>query len=98
VWKFGGASLADSSAVDRAASLIAVHPGLLVVVASALAGITDLLLQGAAHAAARRDREAFAAAETFAERHRQIAHDLLPSGPLRQGVLEVIERAAREFR
>ena len=51
VWKFGGASLADGKAIDRAAASIAAHEGPLVVVASALAGITDLLLEGAAHAA-----------------------------------------------
>ncbi len=98
VWKFGGASLADARAVDRAVSLIAAHSGPLVVVASALAGITDLLLQGAADAAARRDREALAAAETFSERHRQIAIDLLPAGPVRQAFLAVVDRAVREFR
>ena len=47
VWKFGGASLADAAAIRRAAALIASHKGPLVVVASALGGITDLLLGGA---------------------------------------------------
>ena len=47
VWKFGGASLADAAAIQRAAKLIAAHDGPLVVVASALAGITDLLISGA---------------------------------------------------
>ena len=51
VWKFGGASLADAAAIERAAALIAGHPGPLVIVASALGGVTDLLLDGAAHAA-----------------------------------------------
>ena len=53
VWKFGGASLADARAIQRAAGLIARHPGPVVVVASALAGVTDLLLEGARLAAAR---------------------------------------------
>ena len=51
VWKFGGASLADAAAIRKAASLVAGHKGPLVVVASALAGVTDLLLEGA-HGAA----------------------------------------------
>ena len=56
VWKFGGASLADAKAVDHAAALIAGHPGPLVVVASALAGITDLAARrrGARHGTPRR--------------------------------------------
>ena len=52
VWKFGGASLADSGAIQRAAALIAGHEGPLIVVASALGGITDLLIGGAQRAAA----------------------------------------------
>jgi aspartokinase len=96
VWKFGGASLADTKAVDHAAALIAGHAGPLIVVASALAGITDLLLDGAAHAAARRDGDAHAAADTFARRHRQIATDLVP-GVAREGVYALIDLMAREF-
>ena len=46
VWKFGGASLADAAAISKAATLIAAHEGPLVVVCSALGGITDLLLGG----------------------------------------------------
>src|SRR5262245_51274270 len=51
VWKFGGASLADAHAVKRAAALVTAHEGPLVVVVSALAGVTDLLLDGARGAA-----------------------------------------------
>ena len=46
VWKFGGASLADAHGIRRAVGLITAHQGPLVVVASALYGITDLLLGG----------------------------------------------------
>jgi len=41
VWKFGGASLADAAAVRHAVSLVRAHRGPLVVVVSALAGVTD---------------------------------------------------------
>ena len=50
VWKFGGASLADADAFRRAADLIREHSGPLVIVASAMFGITDLLLDGARRA------------------------------------------------
>jgi bifunctional aspartokinase / homoserine dehydrogenase 1 len=96
IWKFGGASLADSKAVEHAAGLIAAHNGPLVVVASALAGITDLLLDGAAHAAARQDGDAHAAADVFARRHRQIATDLVPTAA-RPAVLALVDQMAREF-
>ena len=71
VWKFGGASLADAAAIHRAASLIASHSGPLVIVASALAGITDLLLGGAQRAAAGAVHESAANAATILQRHRQ---------------------------
>ncbi len=56
VWKFGGASLADVSAIEKVVGLITRHKGPLVIVASALAGVTDLLLDGAAAATSGRKR------------------------------------------
>ncbi|HQW67672.1 MAG TPA: hypothetical protein PLJ23_11580, partial [Gemmatimonadales bacterium] len=44
VHKFGGASLADASAVRGAVAIIASRPAPRVIVVSALAGVTDLLL------------------------------------------------------
>src|SRR3982751_4743448 len=85
IWKFGGASLADAAAIDRAAALIASHDGPLVVVASALAGITDLLMGGAQRAAA--DNAAAAPATAFLQRHRQAVKALLPSGRRRRALL-----------
>ena len=58
IWKFGGASLADAAAIQRAAALITAHAGPLVVVASALAGVTDLLLNGATLASGGKADEA----------------------------------------
>jgi aspartokinase/homoserine dehydrogenase 1 len=96
VWKFGGASLADAAAIDRAAALIASHDGPLVVVASALAGITDLLMGGAQRAAA--DNAAAAPATAFLQRHRQAVKALLPSGRRRRALLARIDEAARQYR
>src|SRR3954462_8186405 len=96
IWKFGGASLADAAAIERAAALIASHDGPLVVVASALAGITDLLLAGAQRAAAGND--AAAPASAFLQRHRQAVKALLPSGRRRRALLARIDEAARQYR
>ena len=52
IHKFGGASLADAAAVRHAASLVAAQKGARLVVASAMAGVTDALLSGATRAAA----------------------------------------------
>ena len=98
VWKFGGASLADAPAIDRAAGLIAAHSGPLVVVASALAGVTDLLLEGATASAAGDRRAGARAAAAFLLRHRQVARALVPAGPARRALLSTIDAAAREYR
>jgi aspartokinase len=68
VWKFGGASLADVSAIEKAVDLIARHKGPVVIVASALGGITDLLLDGAAAATSGRGPAAARAAAVFLRR------------------------------
>jgi aspartokinase/homoserine dehydrogenase 1 len=98
VWKFGGASLADAAAIERAAALIASHEGPLVVVASALAGVTDLLLNGAGRASAGTADAAAAVASTFLQRHRQAVKALLPSGRKRRALLARIDEAARQYR
>jgi aspartokinase/homoserine dehydrogenase 1 len=77
VWKFGGASLADGKAILRAANQIAAHRGPLVVVASALAGVTDLLLQGATDAAFGRTAQSARAARTLREMHERALVALL---------------------
>ena len=98
VWKFGGASLADVSAIARAVDLIKRHQGPLVIVASALGGITDLLLEGAAAATSGRSADAGRAAAVFLRRHRDVARALIPAGPARRRLLVTIETAAREYR
>lgn len=98
VWKFGGASLADATAIQRAAALIAAHDGPLVIVASALAGITDLLIGGAHQAAANASPHAAAHASTLLQRHRHAVKALLPPGKRRRALLGRIDEAAREYR
>jgi aspartokinase/homoserine dehydrogenase 1 len=98
VWKFGGASLADAAAIERAAALIASHPGPLVVVASALAGVTDLLLDGARASAAGDHDAAARVAATVLRRHKEIVRALVPRGPTQRKLRAGIEAAAREYR
>ncbi len=98
VWKFGGASLADAAACRAAVQLIVAHNGPLVVVASAFAGITDLLLEGARQViAGQSDAPARVASELLA-RHRQIVKALIPNGPARRRLLATIDAAAHEYR
>ena len=98
VWKFGGASLATADQIQKAAGLIAGHQGHLVVVPSALSGITDLLLEGAAHALAGRRDDVNKTAAAFLRRHREVIRALIPSGPVRRKLFAASDKAAREYR
>ena len=72
VMKFGGTSVAGAERMRGVATLVAAAAAeeRVGVVASAVSGVTDLLLQGLAHAAAGRREEASAA---------------VPKGPRRKG-------------
>jgi aspartokinase/homoserine dehydrogenase 1 len=98
VWKFGGASLADAAAVRHAIGLVRAHRGPLVVVVSALAGVTDALLDGARRSVAGDPGAASAAAASFLRRHRDLAHALLPAGAARNRLLASADAQAREYR
>ncbi len=86
VWKFGGASLADGHAILKAAAQVAAHRGPLVVVASALAGVTDLLLPGTVDAAL-----------AFRRKHLQAARTVLGAGAPLRTLGREIETLAREY-
>jgi aspartokinase/homoserine dehydrogenase 1 len=96
IWKFGGASLADEHGVRRAVSYIDAHRGPLVVVASALAGITDLLLSGAERAAAGDYAAASRTAAAFRAKHVAVAK-AIASGRSRGPLLAAIDEATREY-
>src|SRR5688572_9671746 len=97
VWKFGGASLADGKAIQRAADQIASHRGGLVVVASALAGVTDLLLDGASHAVAGRTADASRAAQVFRQKHHQAIRLVARRGSAARALLALVDASAREY-
>jgi len=98
VWKLGGASLADAAAVRHAVALVRAHRGPLVVVVSALAGVTDALLDGARRSVAGEPEAASAAAAVFLRRHRDLAHALVPPGAARLRLLASADAQAREYR
>jgi aspartokinase/homoserine dehydrogenase 1 len=98
VWKFGGASLAGPTEIQKAVGLIAAHDGPVVVAASAFAGVTDLLLGGANHAISGRPTDAAKVAAALLKRHRDVVKALLPAGRTRRTLLATIDAAAREYR
>jgi aspartokinase/homoserine dehydrogenase 1 len=78
VMKFGGTSVADADRMRGVAHLVAGAAAAerVGVVASAVSGVTDLLIGGLAHAAAGRTDEAEAAVTRFREVHLAIARNL----------------------
>jgi aspartokinase/homoserine dehydrogenase 1 len=97
VHKFGGASLADAAAIRHAVSIIRARAEPRVVVVSAMAGMTDLLLQASQLARSGDVAGACAAAATLRQKHVAAARALLPAGARRSAMLEVITASADEL-
>ncbi len=97
VHKFGGASLADPQAVRHAVSLLAARPGRRVVVVSAMAGVTDLLLTAAERARAGDLPAAARAATELRQRHLAAARMLAPAGRVRNELLAFVEAQVDEL-
>jgi aspartokinase/homoserine dehydrogenase 1 len=98
VHKFGGASLADSTAVRRAVDIIQSHrreP--TVVVVSAMAGATDALLTVAQEAGNGDARAVSALIDQLRTRHAETARALLPAGPGRTSMLAAIDEVFQEL-
>ncbi|HET8644670.1 MAG TPA: lysine-sensitive aspartokinase 3 [Vicinamibacteria bacterium] len=98
VMKFGGTSVATAERIEMVARLVkerlALRP---VVVVSALARVTDTLIQGA-ELALQRDPESETVVEEIKARHREVVTDLLPAGPLRLGLFAHITGVVNELR
>ncbi len=80
VMKFGGTSVEDAKAIARLQRIVRDRAEQLpVVIVSALAGVTDALLQAAALAAAGNERATFDLVDQLEKRHLATARELLPS-------------------
>jgi aspartokinase/homoserine dehydrogenase 1 len=99
IHKFGGASLADAAAITHAVEIIRARAesAPVVVVLSAMAGVTDALLDIAARAAAGDETHARTAAAALRDRHVAAARAILPAGTRRDEMVETIERSLAEL-
>jgi aspartokinase/homoserine dehydrogenase 1 len=98
VWKFGGASLADAHGIRRAVGLITGHKGPLVVVVSALYGITDLLLEGGRRGIAGDAAVGDKAVAELHKRHRTVIVALVKAPRERRRLLDALDVVTREYR
>ena len=98
VHKFGGASLADSAAVHRAVEIIqSQRREPTVVVVSAMAGVTDALLEVAQQSVSGDEHALAALIGQLRTRHIEAARALLPAGPSRAGMVAHIAEAFQEL-
>src|SRR6266513_559938 len=98
IHKFGGASLADAAAIRHAVGIVrAQRPDALVVVVSAMGGVTDALLDGAARAARGDASQVRAAAEALRAQHAAAARALVPTGARLEELLGLIDAAFAEL-
>src|SRR3954469_81545 len=98
VHKFGGASLADSPAVRHAVEIIGSYRAEpTVVVVSAMAGVTDALLEVARQAGDGDERTVASLISQLRSRHAEVARVLLPAGKARADMLAYIADAFQEL-
>lgn len=101
VHKFGGASLADSTAVRHAVDIIhrvsRVSAAPIVVVASAMAGVTDALLEVARQAGEGNQRTVASLVGQLRSRHAEVARAILPTGRSRTQILSHINQVFQEL-
>src|SRR5256884_490085 len=98
IHKFGGASLADAAAIGHAVGIVqAQRPEPLVVVVSAMSGVTDALLDGAARAARGDASHVRAADEPLRAQHVAAAQQLVPAGARLEELLGLIDAAFAEL-
>ncbi len=100
VMKFGGTSLGDGEAIKRAVDIVIQtlkDKGQVVVVVSAMSGVTDTLLS-AATSAAQGDAETFRRARWhLSDRHRLAMTEVISSEEVRLQLMEEIERLLTDF-
>ena len=80
VLKFGGSSVGSAEALQQVKHIVERRPESVIVVVSALGGVTDQLLE-AAGMAEKGDTAYVAAFEAIAARHRAVLNDLFGSAP-----------------
>ncbi|MDJ0836809.1 MAG: lysine-sensitive aspartokinase 3 [Acidobacteriota bacterium] len=90
--KFGGTSMEDASAMVRCAASIAARPQQRIIVVSATAGTTELLLGLVRDAGASRVRQVELGLAALRERHLEIADALDVDDEERRSLVSLIER------
>ena len=100
VMKYGGTSVGDPQAIAQAAQIVQDQAAAwqqVVVVVSAMSGVTDLLIRGATTAAAGDEHTFLQIAAQLNEKHTAVIDELFGKNPERNNALDMIERHLAEF-
>ena len=98
VHKFGGASLADPPALRHAIQIVArTRSTPVVVVVSAMAGVTDALLEVARSAGSADEASVRALIDRLRSRHTEVLRAMLPAARLRSSLTAQIDEAFTEL-
>ena len=104
VMKFGGTSVGTSDAFAQVGQIVAdkvaqaqTTPHGIVVVTSAMSGVTNLLIAAATQAAAGNERNHQEAAQTLRAKHLAVIDRFIQNAEERDGLVEVTDLRLREF-
>lgn len=98
VLKFGGTSVGDGAAIGRAAAIVAARTAKRpVVVASAMAGVTDRLIDTAGRASAGDLPGALRVVDELRARHLEALHAVVPAGAPRAAAEAALEGRLQEL-
>jgi aspartokinase/homoserine dehydrogenase 1 len=98
VFKFGGTSVGSAAAMERAISIVRQTSVPVVVVVSAMAGITDLLHSAVRCAAAGKAEESEQAVNSFQNKYEELAQTLLQNEKSKSAVLKQLKSCTDELR
>ena len=96
--KFGGTSVGDAARIRKVVEIIrdAAHGSDLVVVVSAMSGVTNKLVEAAAQSEAGNHASVEMIFEELRDRHRAVAGELIPSVPVRSRIQHEVEQVFQE--
>ena len=97
VLKFGGTSVGSVDSILSVKKIVEAQSEPVIVVVSALGGLTDKLIR-TAQLAVSGDTAYLALLEEMVERHQQMVHALIPAGPRREELLFTVNGLLGELR
>ncbi|MCP3902172.1 MAG: bifunctional aspartate kinase/homoserine dehydrogenase I [Planctomycetes bacterium] len=98
VMKFGGTSVANADRIRHAAALVLREQRAVVVVTSAMGGVTDELLRLGACARDRHQADVDALLAEFRRRHETAADEVTDDGPTRRRLRDHVDALVKELR